>query len=237
MNALGFIKNLAMALMEPKPAYVVLTYNGESFTFPVTPGTFRNESGNNNSTVNVNALGEMNMIGTRKLETVSFQSFFPAQRYGFEVAPGPSPNVCVQKIKQISRTKKPCRIAITGTAVSMTCTIEDFDHWEQDGTGDIYFQISLKEYRYFRPESETSDDVTGLKSRVADSDKEKLINIAPGASALDIADKAVRKFTTIDQQQLRRLALAKEIVKSGAAGDTLMATKNMIKLGNVKIGR
>ena len=53
------------------------------FRFAVLPPEYELTSESNNTQVNVNALGEINLIGKRKLKNVSFSSFFPKQQYYF----------------------------------------------------------------------------------------------------------------------------------------------------------
>lgn len=36
----------------------------------------------------------------------------------------------------------------------MYCTIDAFNHDEHDGTSDVYYEMTLKEYRYIKPTSE-----------------------------------------------------------------------------------
>ena len=60
-----------------------LSGGGSSVAFPVSPPDFEVVNPYNNSTVNINNLGEINMIGKRGLATMKFSSFFPAQDYNF----------------------------------------------------------------------------------------------------------------------------------------------------------
>ena len=58
-----------------------------------------------------------------------------------------SPKKCISIIQKMQRgTSKP-KLIITGTSVRMSCTIESFTYREDDGTGDISFDITLKEHR------------------------------------------------------------------------------------------
>ena len=56
---------------------LVLSCAGESVTFPVSPPSFEISNAYNNSTINVNSLGDINMLGKRGLTTIKFSSFFP----------------------------------------------------------------------------------------------------------------------------------------------------------------
>lgn len=47
------------------------------FQFPVIPAEYTVSSDSGNESVTVNALGEVDLGGKRKLRTISFSSFFP----------------------------------------------------------------------------------------------------------------------------------------------------------------
>ena len=117
------------------------------FRFAVLPTEYELTSESNNTQVNVNALGEINLIGKRKLKNVSFSSFFPKQKYYFcQYTTFPTPKESVKIIEKM-KNKGVLRLTITGTPINMECTIESFTWGENDGTKDINFTLEFKEYR------------------------------------------------------------------------------------------
>ena len=149
---------------------LVLSCAGESVTFPVLPPSFEVGNAYNNSTVNVNSLGDINMLGKRGLTTVKFSSFFPAQAYSGIVNGAPdSPYSYVEKINSFAQKGQPCKLTISGTNINLNVSIDSFDYSEKDGTSDVYFSISLREYRYILPNSNKLNDTTGLASRTAEA--------------------------------------------------------------------
>jgi len=54
-----------------------LRQNKKSFRFAILPSEYELTSESDNTQVNINKLGEINLIGKRKLKTVSFSSIFP----------------------------------------------------------------------------------------------------------------------------------------------------------------
>lgn len=75
---LNFLSGVVGALLGTdgeSGATLVLSGSGNSVTFPVAPASFDVECGYNNSVINVNSLGDINMIGKRGLKTLSFSSF------------------------------------------------------------------------------------------------------------------------------------------------------------------
>lgn len=118
----------------------------EKLRLPVLPPDFEASLSQQNTTVNVNSLGEVNILGKRKLKTLPLSSFFPNHQYNFaQYTDYPGPYECVRLI--VSWMDNPIQVTITGTDINMQATIETFTYKEQDGTGDVYFTIELKEYR------------------------------------------------------------------------------------------
>jgi len=119
----------------------------KNFRFAVLPSEYELTSESNNTQVIVNSLGEINLLGKRKLKNISFSSFFPKQKYSFcKYTTFPTPKESVKLIEKM-KNKGVLRLAMTGTPVNMDCTIESFVWGENDGTKDINFTLEFKEYR------------------------------------------------------------------------------------------
>lgn len=212
---------------------LVLSCAGESVIFPVSPPSFEVGNVYNNSTVNVNSLGDINMLGKRGLTTVKFSSFFPAQDYsGIVNNNSDSPYSYVEKIKSFAEKGQPCKLAISNTNINLNVTIDSFDYSEKDGTSDVYFSISLHEYRYILPNSNKLNTTTGLASRVAEEEKEKVINWYPGMDLMDVAAQSVGQFFSIEEQDAKQLSIFKTLVKTKNlnVGSILHVTKQSIKI-------
>lgn len=127
--------------------YLSYNNNEEQLRLPVTPSDFELSQRNNNTVVNINALGEINLIGKKGLVSISLSSFFPAQEYYFCKYTGfPKPYECVKMIQKWRDSGRPIRLIITGTSINYAMTIENFIFSEQDGTRDVYFTLELREY-------------------------------------------------------------------------------------------
>lgn len=117
------------------------------FRIAVLPPEYEVTSESNNTQVVIHSLGEINLLGKRKLKNISFSSFFPKREYSFcEYSPFPSPKESV-KIVEKMKNNGVLHLTITGTKVNMDCTIESFTWGENDGTKDINFTLEFKEYR------------------------------------------------------------------------------------------
>lgn len=115
---------------------------------PVLPSEYSVSSEQNNTTVDVYGLGEVLLKGKRKLRGISFSSFFPKQYDSSycEFTSIKSPKTYVDEIEKMKQAGT-VKLIITGTAVNFSCTVESFEWSESDGTRDISYSLSLKEYR------------------------------------------------------------------------------------------
>lgn len=135
---------------------------GEELQLPVPPPNFKIKTGNLNSTVTVENVGEINLIGKSKLATIDISSFFPSKQYKFcKYKDFPSPWQCVGLIENWRKSGKPIRLKITETSINSLFSIEDFEAGEDNGSGDVSFTLNLKEYKIIESSSEntTSDDI------------------------------------------------------------------------------
>lgn len=139
----------------------------EKLQLPVPPETYEVEREQNNTTVNIINLGELNLLGKGKLATLPIESFFPAHEYPFCQYTGfPKPYECVAMIDKWRKSIRPIRVLITEADVNIAMSIEKFSHKEQDGTGDVYFTLELKEYKY-----ESSSSVSSLSAQTSGTKK------------------------------------------------------------------
>lgn len=132
-----------------------------NFRLPILPSEFGATGEQDNKTETVNALGEVNLLGLKKLETIPISAHFPVNPMYYDQYSGyPVPADCVSIIDEM-KANGVVRLVATGL---MNCevTIESFDWKEQDGTGDIYYTMELKRYR--RPKKKRSSNVQRIES-------------------------------------------------------------------------
>lgn len=115
--------------------------------FPVLPSEYSIGSESNNTSVNINGLGEVNIIGKRKLKTVTFSALFPREfnssicDISLEYTPEEYRSIFEDMKKDV------CTLTMTEVDVTMDVTIEALTASENDGTGDVTIAFSFKEYR------------------------------------------------------------------------------------------
>lgn len=125
---------------------ITLTQGGTSVYFPVLPPSYKISSSQNNTTVNINATGEINLLGHKNLDTISWDCFFPSQNDDYVQNMQMSPTEYVETLKTM-KEKGVCDLHLMDVLADHV-TIESFDYSEEDGTGDIHYSISLKKYIY-----------------------------------------------------------------------------------------
>ena len=121
-----------------------LSFNNrqEVLRLPVLPPSFEISKGTSITTVDVNELGEIALIGRGKLATIEISTFFPNREYPFCQYTGfPKPYECVTMIERWKDSKRPIRLIISDTNINMACCIESFSYGERDGSGDVYFTL------------------------------------------------------------------------------------------------
>ena len=158
---------------------IILKADNDSIKIPVLPPSWELISGQNHQTVDVVTFGELLLKGTKKLDEISFSSFFPASSVhgGYEVqASFKEPLTLINKIINWKDKNKVIRLIITETNVNAEFLITSFNFGQSDATGDYYYSLSLKEYRrpkvYF-----SSDGVTSLTKQRSEKEIQKTYTV------------------------------------------------------------
>ncbi len=125
-----------------------LKQGSKRLRIPVLASDYEVTSNQINTTVNINALGEVNLKGKRGLQGLTFSSFFP-YRYDSSYCEYLDIDEPMEYVRLIEKMKRAgnVKVIITGTIIIMDATIEKFDWGEDDGTGDVSYTLELKEYR------------------------------------------------------------------------------------------
>ena len=122
--------------------------NSDKFMLPVNPESFTFTEKHNNTSVNVNSIGEVNLLGKRSLREGTISSHFPKRNRNYANNSGrQAPYTYINKLRTWKSSGKPIQLIITGTEINFPVMIETLKYGEQDGTGDVYYDLTLKEYR------------------------------------------------------------------------------------------
>lgn len=121
-------------------------------TLPITPESFEVTDAWSNEELNINQLGLITMIGKRGLKSVTISSFLPKIQYEFVVPGSAMRGDNWGTIKNLQEWRgKVLKFAVSCTEgiVSWSCVIDgDFTYGQKDGSGDIYYTITFKEYKH-----------------------------------------------------------------------------------------
>lgn len=96
--------------------------------------------------------GVLNIIGNVGLTGVSWESFFPTQKYTFmETGSSPDGWAYIDFLNNARKNKLPIRYVETDdnkhTILNMLASIESFEITYTDKAGNIHYSISLKEWK------------------------------------------------------------------------------------------
>lgn len=98
----------------------------------------------NDNSVNLYQAGERLIKGNKGLREFKYNSFFPSKPYDFSTGQSEVYSL-VDTFQKWFDEEEPIRLILTETDINMPGRIQDFSYREEDGTGDVYYDISIKE--------------------------------------------------------------------------------------------
>lgn len=183
---------------------------------PVTPPSFEISYGQGVQHINIHELGDVVVAGKPTLATIKIDGFFPAQPYPFAHY-YTDPYTLVGVFQNWIVNGEVVRFIIPNTAVNMPVMIESISLGEQDGSNDVYYTLTLVEYKYL--EVSIPEEAVPTTSRAVDAPPvtAQSYTVAKGDTLASIA----RKFYG-DSSLAYKLATANGI-----------SNPNLIKVGQV----
>ena len=137
--------------------YIKWSNDTKEIHLPVNPDNFSRDGHQNNTSLYIHDLGEINLKGKRGLYQITISSFFPAQAYDFcKCTPEDPYDYYVKKLDNLFEKNTTIHLTITDTSINFYGTIEDFSCGEQDRSGDVFYMLAIKEFR----DETTTDRVT-----------------------------------------------------------------------------
>ena len=141
-------------------------------TLPVTPERYDWSSGTNLETIHISQLGDVSLPGGRSRHSGTVECLLPANAYPFlESGAMADPQHYLDILTAWANEGKPVRYVVSGTEINALVYLESVTWGEQDGTGDVYAKIALREYVDLEaPEVSKSDThlATGNSGRPAE---------------------------------------------------------------------
>lgn len=120
---------------------------------PIIPKEFQVDSPQSNETFKTISQGDIKLIGLRGLKSITIESFFPNKEYSFARDKTYKAWDYVEMIESWIDKRVPIRLLITDTPINMPVTIESFQYGVKDGSGDVYYSLSLSEFKFVQLET------------------------------------------------------------------------------------
>ena len=122
--------------------------HGTYLTLPMTPAGYTWAVGRNIETINISQLGDVYRPGGRsRFAGDPLECLLPAQEYPWmEAGAVADPQSYLDILTAWAAAGEPVRYIVSGTEINTLVYIESVEYREQDGTGDVYASIRLREY-------------------------------------------------------------------------------------------
>lgn len=215
---------------------VVISGVSGTVKLPVPPESYEVAVSSLHQKVNIQSLGELNMLGKTGLRTISFTTFLPNQDYTFANAVDTAEYI--KNIESLRTATSPCHLLIGGTTVDFDVTIDSFTYSESGGGGDITIALSFSEYKKINEvDKSVVDEKTGLNQRNTTALNKVATNLQyrKHDTPLTFLNRALSKTNAkgLDENQAKYLSYGKSLVKSASGtgvsfniGDTINFKRN-----------
>ena len=167
--------------------------------FPVTPSEVICETSANISTESINDLGNVSLFSGVGLKSIPIDSFFPNKDYSFCTYNNiEKPYELVRKLETWQNKGTKLRYIVSDGYTNIPVMINSFTYQEQDGTGDVYFNLSLVEYKEIKLNKTSSSDNSNSNNNATNrptenapkpSGENKTHKVVKGDSLWSIAQK------------------------------------------------
>lgn len=117
---------------------------------PIVPEEIKIPSPQNHEIFSTMTMGDIALIGSEGVKQFDIESFFPSKPYTFARSQQYTGWEYVEMIEAWRKRDVPMRIVITGTPINMAFIIDEFEYGVEDGSGDIYYTLSISEYKLLR---------------------------------------------------------------------------------------
>lgn len=143
------------------------TRTGEEQVMPVTPPDFQVELGRLVEQVDMAAAGQVNLPGLQALFNEQQTFLLPSSARSYTQAGySGDPYTVVDRLVRWSTDGDVLRMIVTGTPVNVPILLAPVRYGQQDGTGDVYATLTMRQYRALAAET-VEQTGTGNAGRTA----------------------------------------------------------------------
>ncbi|MCM1212908.1 MAG: LysM peptidoglycan-binding domain-containing protein [Lachnospiraceae bacterium] len=114
---------------------------------PVNPATVEFTEKQLNQAITLLNIGEANLKGERGLKYTKLSSFFPSVKSPFYKYAGKEPVQYISMLEEWKTSKAVVRLIITDMKINLAMLIDEMVYSMKEGDDDVYYTISLSEYR------------------------------------------------------------------------------------------
>jgi len=119
----------------------------EIIQLPIVPEEFKIISPVNNETFTTINQGDIKLMGELGLKDLTIDTFFPVKEYSFSRSNVYMGWEYIEMIESWIERKLRVRLVATGSPVNIVMAIDNFEYGVQDGSGDIYYSLSISEFK------------------------------------------------------------------------------------------
>lgn len=172
--------------------------DGTALTLPVTPARYAWGVGRNMETIHISQLGDVYRPGGRsRFSGEALECLLPAQNYPW-MEPGAiaNPQYYLDILTAWAAAGEPVRYIVSGTEINTLVYLESVEWREQDGTGDVYASLWLREYTELAALETAGAAATGNGARPAErSSDQKSYTIVRGDTLSAICRRYYGKYS------------------------------------------
>lgn len=127
--------------------FLSVNNRAEVIQLPIVPQEFKIQSPVNNEVFTTINQGDIKLFGDRDLKSLSIDSFFPNREYSFARSRDYERWEYVDIIESWIDRKLRVRLIVTESPINLAVTIDNFEYGIKDGSGDIYYSLTLSEFK------------------------------------------------------------------------------------------
>ena len=182
----------------------------DELRLPITP-FFDLSKPKNNQTLNLYEFGDVNIPGNLGLKSFDIESFFPHRGHNYNFCPRDTddPYSYCRLIDKWFSDVYPIRVIFTNSNINIPMLIESFNYGENDRTRDVYFKLSLREYRFIDEPSAATSGGTTFENAVANSHDSEEWMVSYGDTLTGISISRYGDETHVDEI----IELNKDLIK------------------------
>lgn len=165
----------------------------EVIELPINPASVEFTEKQLNQAITLLNIGEANLKGERGLKYTKLSSFFPSEKSPFYKNAKRKPDKYVAMLQEWKAAKAVVRVIISDMQINLAMLIDDLAYSMKEGDGDIYYTISLSEYRTLNvPSVQITTKVrnNGLLSRPATTSSGGNYTVVSGDTLWGIAKQS-----------------------------------------------